>query len=232
MYILFDLDGTLTESGEGIIKCVQYALEKLGKPEPDPAKLQYFIGPPLLQSFTQQLSCTKEEAEEAVRIYRERYATIGIFENRPYLGIPEMLEALTQAGLILAVASSKPEHYVNIILKHFDIARYFTTVVGATMGEARTDKKDVITEVLARLNRQAIGELWSMPAADRLPVTAADLLMVGDKSHDVEGARTCGVDCVAVSYGYGTEEELQAAHPKAIVRSVEELQKLLLNQVV
>jgi phosphoglycolate phosphatase len=222
MIVLFDLDGTLTESGEGIVKSVQYALEKLGKPEPDAARLQYFIGPPLYESFMKQLSCTKEEAEEVIRIYRERYSTIGIFENRPYPGIPEMLEALQRAGIPLAVASSKPERFVNIILEHFGLARYFSAVVGATMGEARTAKKDVIAEVLVRLNRLA--EEQGKP-----PVWSADLLMVGDKSHDVEGARAAGAECVAVAYGYGTPEELTGAHPKAIVQTVEELKGYLLK---
>ena len=222
MTVLFDLDGTLTESGEGIVKSVQYALEKLGKPEADAEKLQYFIGPPLYESFMKQLGCTKDEAEEAIRIYRERYSTIGIFENRPYPGVPEMLSALREAGLVLAVASSKPEHFVNIILEHFGIARYFTVVVGATMGEARTAKEDVIAEVLIRLNKLA--EEQGKP-----PVNTSDLLMVGDKSHDVEGARALGVDCIAVSYGYGTEKELREARPSLVVGTVPELRDVLLS---
>ena len=123
--ILFDLDGTLTQSGEGITKSVQYALEKLGKPEPDLKKLEVFVGPPLLQQFMKYAGLDEETAVKAVEYYRERYTDVGIFENRPYPGVEEMLEGLKRKGYILAVASSKPERFVHRISGSFSPDRIF-----------------------------------------------------------------------------------------------------------
>ncbi len=213
-YILFDLDGTLTESGEGIIKSVQYALEKMGKPETDAAKLRVFVGPPLIEQFMEHSGMSRSEAEKAVVYYRERYEAAGIFENRPYPGIEEMLRTLKEKGNTLAVASSKPEFYVLKILEHFHIRSYFEEVVGATMDEKRTEKADVIAEALTRLNAGEKRE---------------NIVMVGDKEHDIIGARENGIPCIAVSYGYGTMQELLQEKPFRIVHSVDELQEVLLN---
>ena len=210
--ILFDLDGTLTESGEGITKSVQYALEKLGRPENNLEKLQAFIGPPLLKQFMDYAGFDKETAQAAVEIYRERYAAVGIFENRLYPGIEKMLGTLKSKDNILAVSSSKPEYYVKQILEHFQIADYFDEIVGSTMGEKRTDKAEVIEETLRRL---------------RMTEHRDKIVMVGDKEHDVIGARAEGIPCVAVSYGYGSVEELEKAKPAKIVGTVEELTDVL-----
>lgn len=204
--ILFDLDGTLTESGEGITKSVQYALEKLGKPEEDLKKLEVFVGPPLLQQFMTYAGLDEETGRKAVEYYRERYATVGIFENRPYPGVEEMLDTLCDKGYILAVASSKPEYFVKKILDHFALTRYFSEIVGSEMSGKRTGKAEVIEEVLNRLNMQNHRN---------------EVIMVGDKEHDVLGARKAGLECVAVSYGYGTEDELKQAQPLKIVDSVQ-----------
>lgn len=206
--IFFDLDGTLTESGEGITKSVQYALEKLGKPEEDLDKLRVFIGPPLMEQFMKYADVDETEARRAVEYYRERYAVKGIFENRPYDGVENLLRELKGRGYILAVASSKPEYYVTKILDYFNLSSYFEVVVGSEMNGARTSKTEVIEEALKRLNM-----------SDR----RKEVLMVGDKEHDVLGARVAGLDCVAVGYGYGTKEELTAAQPLKIVASIEEL---------
>ena len=206
--IFFDLDGTLTESGEGITKSVQYALEKLGKPEEDLDKLRVFIGPPLMEQFMKYADVDETEARRAVEYYRERYAVKGIFENRPYDGVETLLRELKGRGYILAVASSKPEYYVTKILDYFNLSSYFEVVVGSEMNGARTSKTEVIEEALKRLNM-----------SDR----RKEVLMVGDKEHDVLGARAAGLACVAVGYGYGTKEELTAAQPLKIVASIEEL---------
>lgn len=190
--ILFDLDGTLTESGEGITKSVQYALEKLGKPEPDREKLRVFVGPPLLEQFMKYADLDEETARQAVTFYRERYSVTGIFENRPYDGIKEVLETLENKGYILAVSSSKPEYFVEKVLDHFDMTKYFKVVVGSEMNGGRTKKADVIEETLRRLHMEKHRD---------------QVLMVGDKEHDVFGAKQAGVSCVAVSYGYGTMED-------------------------
>ena len=215
--ILFDLDGTLTESGEGITKCVQYALEKLGRPESDLEKLKVFIGPPLMEqfmkyadldSFQEFYGLSKEDAGKAVEYYRERYSTTGIFENCPYPGVEKLLQELRRKKYLLAVASSKPEYYVKQILDYFNLTEYFDEIVGSEMNGARTNKTEVIEETLKRLGLDHHRE---------------QVIMVGDKEHDVLGARKAGLDCVAVSYGYGTEEELAASQPLQIVASAEEI---------
>lgn len=206
--ILFDLDGTLTQSGEGITKSVQYALEKLGKPEPDLKKLEVFVGPPLLQQFMKYTGLDEETAVKAVEYYRERYTDVGIFENRPYPGVEEMLEGLKRKGYILAVASSKPERFVHRILDHFHLTGYFQEIVGSEMNGGRTSKAEVIEEALSRLHMSGCRK---------------DVIMVGDKEHDVLGAREAGISCVAVSYGYGTEEELKNAAPLKTVHSAGEV---------
>lgn len=156
--ILFDLDGTLTESGEGIINCVQLALEKLGKKEEHPENLQCFIGPPLKEQFMKYAGLGEEEGEKAVVYYRERYTTTGIFENRLYPKIPELLELLKINNKILAVASSKPEVYVKQILEHFQIADYFTAIVGSELDGRRTEKAEVIEEALTAVHRRRTGQ--------------------------------------------------------------------------
>lgn len=206
--ILFDLDGTLTESGEGITKCVQYALEKLGKPEADLKKLEVFIGPPLMEQFMKYAGLDEEMARRAVEYYRERYSTTGIFENRPYPGVEEMLQELKRKKYLLAVASSKPEYFVKQILDYFHLTEYFDEIVGSELNGSRTNKTEVIEETLRRLGLDKHRE---------------QVIMVGDKEHDVLGARAAGLECVAVSYGYGTEEELTAAQPLQIVSSTEEI---------
>lgn len=206
--ILFDLDGTLTQSGEGITKSVQYALEKLGKPEPDLKKLEVFVGPPLLQQFMKYAGLDEETEVKAVEYYRERYTDVGIFENRPYPGVEEMLEGLKRKGYILAVASSKPERFVRRILDHFHLTGYFQEIVGSEMNGGRTSKAEVIEEALSRLHMSGCRK---------------DVIMVGDKEHDVLGAREAGISCVAVSYGYGTEEELKNAAPLKTVHSAGEV---------
>lgn len=206
--ILFDLDGTLTQSGEGITRSVQYALEKLGKPEPDRKKLEVFVGPPLLQQFMKYAELDEETAAKAVEYYRERYSTVGIYENKLYPGVEELLKQLKSRGYILAVASSKPEYFVRKVLEHFGLTGYFQEIAGSEMNGSRTSKAEVIQEVLERLHMSRHRK---------------EVIMVGDKEHDILGARQAGLDCVAVSYGYGTEEELEKAAPLKTVASTGEL---------
>lgn len=206
--VLFDLDGTLTESGEGITKSVQYALEKIGKPEPDLEKLKVFVGPPLLEQFMKYADVDEETGREAVAFYRERYSTIGIYENQVYAGIPETLASLSQKGYLLAVASSKPENYVRQILDYFHLTEFFQEIVGSELSGGRTQKSQVIEEALRRLNLERHRD---------------QVLMVGDREHDVLGAREAGMECVAVTFGYGTMEELREAEPLQIVNSPQEL---------
>lgn len=206
--ILFDLDGTLTESGKGITRSVQYALDKMGIKVEDPETLRCFVGPPLKEQFMEYAGFTEEQAEQAVTLYRERYTAEGIFENELYPQIPELLEVLRINDKILAVASSKPEVYVRQILEHFHIDQYFQEIVGSELDGRRTDKAEVIEEVLERLQMKNERD---------------KILMVGDKEHDVRGATSCGIRCIGVTYGYGTREELERAGAVYIAESVEDL---------
>ncbi|MBR3271493.1 MAG: HAD family hydrolase [Clostridia bacterium] len=212
--LLFDLDGTLTESGEGILKSVQYALSALGIAEPDTEKLRVFIGPPLLDSFMRYYGMSKETAAQAVALYRERFRAVGMFENKLYPGVADMLQTLRAAGCTLAVASSKPEPFVRTILSHFGILDMFREVVGSTMDEKRTAKADVIEEALRRLQASEQRER---------------VVLVGDTLHDVLGAKQAGVACAAVLYGYGTRAELAEAGATCLAETVEELKALLLQ---
>lgn len=208
--ILFDLDGTLTDSGEGITKSVQYALEKIGKPEPDLSKLRCFVGPPLHEQFKQYAGIDDETADDAIRFYRERYAPIGIFENIPYEGIAHVLEILKYKGYLLAVASSKPEHFVRIVLERFDLEKYFDVICGASLDGTLSEKADIIRYALQKLESYG-------------PLKRQQVIMVGDTKYDVIGARELDMDCLAVGYGYGTRQELEEAEPLTIVETTEEI---------
>lgn len=209
--ILFDLDGTLTDPGLGITNSVMFALERFGIHESDRQKLYPFIGPPLWDSFMRFYGMSREEADRAVTVYREYYADRGLFENTVYPGIPQMLEDLRVQGKTLAVATSKPEGFSVKILEHFGLAKFFDRIAGASMDQSRSRKADVI--------RYALSEL---PQAD--PRTT---VMVGDREHDVLGAREVGLPCVGVLYGYGNCPELEAAGALSIAENVEALKNFL-----
>lgn len=211
--ILFDLDGTLNESGLGIMRCVEYALEKMGKPEPDFEKLRVFVGPPLKWQFMSYANLTEEEGEEAVRFFRERYNKVGIYENAVYDGVEEMLKTLKDAGYVLAVASSKPEVFVREIIEYFKLGHYFDEIAGSDLDYVRSKKGQVIEEALTRMG---------------LLEERQQVLMVGDKDLDVLGAREAGMECAAVTWGYGSREELSAAEPLLMVDSPAELTDYLI----
>ena len=194
-YIFFDLDGTLTDSAPGILNSVAYALERFGIAVPAREKLIPFIGPPLLESFQKFSGLSAADAARAVGYYREYYPERGIFENSVYPGIPEALDALRRAGLRLVMATSKPEAYALRIAERFSLDAYFDQICGAAMDESRSRKAEVIRYAMDRCG-------LAEPAQG---------LMVGDREHDVLGARECGLDCVGVLYGYGSRRELEAA---------------------
>ena len=215
-YLLFDLDGTITDPKEGITKSAQYALEAFGIHEPDADKLTPFIGPPLIDSFQEFYHMPPEQAALAVKKYRERFEQVGWLENLLYDGMDSLLRGLQSAGCRLAVASSKPTVFVARIFNHFGIADCFAVVVGSELSGARTKKEEVVQEAL----RQLFGE--SRPA----PHTAA---MIGDRRFDVEGAKAHQLDSIGVAYGYALPGELQQAGADFIVESVEELTALLMQ---
>lgn len=218
-YCLFDLDGTLTDSREGITKCVQHGLKCIGIEEPDLKKLEAFIGPPLLDSFMGIYGLDEEIAKRAVAYYRERFAPIGIYENKLYEGVPGMLEKLKKAGIHLAVASSKPEIFVRRVLAHFDIEKYFEVVVGSELDGRRGTKEEVVEEALRQLG-----------VLDLLPLQRLKCcVMIGDRKFDIQGAKAYGLTAVGVRFGFAPEGELEAEGADHIAETVEELTRLLLQ---
>lgn len=215
-YILFDLDGTLTDPEEGIINCVVYALEAVGIHVEDRKSLQRFIGPPLVNSFQEFYGMSLEEARASTAKYRERYAKMGMFENKAYPGIIEVLERLKKSGKTLAVATSKPEVFAVPIAEKYGFAPYLTNICGSELDGSRDEKWDVIEEVLKRLS-----------VTDRSLV-----LMVGDRKNDVIGAKKCGIDCLGVSYGYAEPGELEKAGADYVVNTVEEMGKFILEGII
>ena len=206
--ILFDLDGTLTDSGDGIINCAILALEHFGLPVPSREELRVFVGPPLTQSFINH-GVPVDKVDEAVKVYRSRYAPIGIFENEPYPGIRELLETLQAKGYRLYIATSKPEPMSIQILEHFDLARYFTRICGAAFDNSRNSKEAVIAYLL-----EETGEKNSM-------------IMVGDTKFDIIGAKYHGIPAIGVSWGYGKVEEMVEAGAVAIAHNTDELLSLI-----
>lgn len=217
--LLFDLDGTLTDPKEGICKSVQYALHAFGIEEPDIDKLEPFIGPPLMDSFMEFYGMTKGRAAEAIDKYRERFSVTGWSENIVYEGVPHMLTSLREAGYVLAVASSKPTVFVERILAHFGLRDAFSVVVGSELDGRRTSKDEVIGEAL----RQLFAE---QEDAEQL---ADELLMIGDRKFDVEGAHALGIRCVGVTYGYAQPGELKEAQADFLADSPDGLLELLLE---
>ena len=211
--VLFDLDGTITDSGPGIMNCVRYALEKSDMPEADESELRAFIGPPLHEQFRDFCGITDEQAEKMVRLYRERYSGTGIFENRVYDGVIPMLKSLKEAGIRILLATSKPEKFAKIIADHFAFAEYFDFIGGANMDGTRTAKQEVIEYVL-----EACG------VSDR-----TDLIMVGDRRYDMEGAQKAGLASMGVLYGYGSREEIEAAGPDLIAETPADIAALILQ---
>lgn len=206
-YVLFDLDGTITDSAIGITNSVAYALKKWGIEVEDKSTLNCFVGPPLAQSFEKYFGFTKEQALEAVDEYRVYYRDKGIYENLVYPGIPELLEELRARGKKIILSTSKPEYFAKQILDHFDLAKYFDFVAGATMDSSRTKKALVIKYALSELGITDVSEC----------------IMVGDRDQDVCGARENNMDCIAVLYGYGSLEELESSDPAYIAEAVEDI---------
>ena len=203
--VLFDLDGTLTDSKIGITKSVQYALSKFNIREANLDNLESFIGPPLSESFQKNYGFEPSQAQDAVDFYREYFSTSGMYENAVYPGIPDLLADLKSKRKELMVATSKPTVFANQILNAFNLYQYFTTVVGSHLDGTRTSKTEIIGHALSTLGR---------------PIKSS-AVMVGDREHDVIGARGNTIDSIAVTYGYGSLLELQCAAPTYLAHTVE-----------
>ena len=202
--VLFDLDGTLTDSGEGIINCATLALRHFGLPIPAYEDMRTFVGPPLRDSFI-RFGVPADQADEAIRVYRSRYIPTGMFENTPYPGVRELLEALRAEGYTLYVATSKPEKMSVTILEKFDLAKYFHRICGASIDSSRSTKDAVIAYLLESSGAKE------------------DMVMVGDTKYDILGAKAHGIPAIGVGWGYGKVEEMEEAGAVGIAETMDEL---------
>jgi phosphoglycolate phosphatase len=209
--LLFDLDGTLTDPREGITRCLQYGLERLGRPFPDQAELVQYIGPPLRWTFPRLLGTDDAElVDAAVRHYRDRYADVGLYENTLYAGIPELLESLQHRGFELIVTTCKPTVYAERIVSHFGLDSYFTAVFGPQLDGRFDDKTELVAHVLAERD-----------------LGPERTVMIGDRATDIAAGKANGTRTLAVTYGFGSLEELTAAGPDQICDSPAEIRGLL-----
>jgi len=205
MHILFDLDGTLTDPKEGILACIHFALSKLGIKIGKDVNLESYIGPPLQDTF-KELCGNEQLAQNAVSLYRQRFSTLGLFENQVYDGIPECLNQLVDKADSIHVATSKPTVYSERIIEHFALSQYFNVIYGSNFDGSLADKTDLLGHILK--------------SEDILP---QDTLMIGDRSYDMIGARNHGIKAIGVLWGYGTEEELNNAGANALCNHPSEI---------
>lgn len=206
--ILFDLDGTLTDSGEGIMNCAKLALNTFGVPIPGEELMRSIVGPPLDHSLI-RLGIQEKDVSEAIRVFRARYSSVGKYENTPYPGIRALLSTLQSQGHRLCVATSKPEVMALDIMDHFDLARYFTYICGASLDSSRSSKEAVITYLMEQCGRDQ------------------NMIMVGDTEYDVIGAKAHGIPTIGVTWGYGKEQAMVDAGAAALAHSMNELLELL-----
>lgn len=212
--ILFDLDGTLTDPGVGITNSVAYALKKYGITVEDKKELYKFIGPPLKTSFQEFYGFSEDDSALAVEYYREYFKEKGIYENRVYDGIRELLSSLKSDGRTLILATSKPEQFALRILEHFDIKHFFCLVAGATMDGLRSEKADVIRYALEQSNVEDV----------------SSTVMIGDRKHDVIGAFANGIDAIGVLFGYGSKKELEEAGAKYIAKNPDDILQICMGE--
>ncbi len=214
-YIVFDLDGTLTDPYEGITNSVRYAMKQMKKPIPEGVELGIFIGPPLYYSFEHYMGLTKEESIEAVDQYRVYYKDKGLYENIIYDGISDLLSDIRKSGGMALVGTSKPQVFAEEVLRDVKIHQYFNAISGADMREAHSSKEEIIRRSM---------NLAGIPESEY-----KYCLMVGDRKFDIEGATLCGIDSVGVTWGYGDRAELEAEGATYVVDTVEELRKIIWN---
>ena len=209
--ILFDLDGTLTDSSQGIINAIVYALKKMGVNDYDMSLLKKFLGPPLHESFEKFFHFDKKESLQAVEYYREYFSTKGLFENKAYCGITDLLKTLKENGNTLILATSKPQPFTDRIMQHFDLEKFFDFIAGSNMDTTRSKKAEVIEYALSECNI----------------IDKSSVIMVGDRAEDMIGAQTVGIDSIGVEYGYGTFDELKNAGATYVVKDVKSLKEFL-----
>lgn len=217
-YLLFDLDGTITKSEEGIFNCIKYALDWAGIPYPEYSVFRSFIGPSLYDSFVREFGMGDARAKEMVAKYRERYNVVGLFEAEVYDGVADTLRMLKEKGCILSVATSKPTEPTLRILEKFGVRKYFDVVVGSNPDGTGSDKKNIISQVLESLKKDH-GLTEDM-------IDENQVVMIGDRRYDIEGGKACGLQTIGVLYGYGSREEFEAAGADHIVETPNDILEL------
>ncbi len=210
--ILFDLDGTLTDPKEGIVNSILFALKKLRIHEKNISDLDTFIGPPLRESFVKRYNLTNELADKAMLYYREYFSVKGINENKIYPGVKEMLESLSNHNYKLFVATSKPTIFALEVLRYFKIDSYFSEIIGSNLDNTRTDKTEIISYIISKYG-----------------LKAGSSVMIGDRKHDIIGAKNNSMKTIAVTYGYGSPEELLSCQPDFILHNCPEIEALFVN---
>jgi len=213
--ILFDLDGTLTDPKEGILNSILFALNKLEITENNINGLDAFIGPPLRESFLKRYDLTNELADKAMLYYREYFSVKGIYENKVYPGVKGMLETLSACSFHLFIATSKPTIYAKEVLRHFNLDTYFNEIVGSNLDNTRTDKTEIISYLVSSYG-----------------LKAGDSIMIGDRKHDIIGAKNNLLKSIGVTYGYGSHEELLSYQPDFIVNNCKEIEDLLAHKCI
>lgn len=211
--ILFDLDGTLVDSRVGITKSIEYALQKLGIPSPSLKELEHFIGPPLKPNFMKTFNLTEAQADQAIAFYRERFNPIGVYENEVYPGVEPMLQLLHKTQKQLFIATTKPTEFAKVILEHRQLDVYFNGIVGSNLDGTGQHKHEVIAKVLTLCGRYS----------------KSSVVMVGDRHHDIDGARRHGIASIGVTWGFGSREELVTAQADKVVDTTAELTSFLLG---
>lgn len=211
-FILFDLDGTLTDAGPGILNCIEYALTDQGIELPERSNMRTFLGPPLAVTFREHFNMSDVQIAQAIEKYRERYHDVGMFENSVYDGVPELLQSLQASGIRMATATSKPEYSATRILQHYELDQYFEFIGASSLDGSRDSKASVIKHTLATTGAH--------PTKD-------SMIMVGDRHHDVDGAREHGINTIGVLWGYGDQDELSSAGATEIVHTPQELLAVL-----
>lgn len=212
-YIFFDLDGTLTDPQEGITNCVKYALKSFGIDETDYSKLMRFIGPPLVYSFSEYYGFDKEKSLKAVEKYRERFSEVGLFENKVYDGIYDALQKLVDSGHVLVLATSKPKVFADRIMTKYRLRPYFKLICGSELDGTRNDKNEVIEY-----------------AIQTLECPRDKIIMVGDRKHDIIGAKKCGIASCGVRFGYAEEGELETAGADYIADTIADMTDILMQR--
>ena len=233
-FVLFDLDGTITDSGPGIIKAAMLALEHFGIRENDEERKRLFVGPPLDRSFMDRYGLSKDQAWQAIGVFREYYNDKGVFENSVYPGMDALLKELKDNGLVLAIASSKPQPLIHKVLSHFELEKYFDVIVGCELDGTRSTKSEVVKEVLCGpsviARKRNMRDCSDADPEEKVSEVIKKSVMVGDRFYDVEGSHAFEIPCIGVLYGYGTRKEMEDAHADYIAETVEDIGRIICSE--